>query len=196
MGFTVPVLLPVPRWALTRRGFRPGRRHARTQHRTVSPLPDLPDAACAASATAACAAAPFAPKHEALPLRSASHRSTKPSSSGGGLCRLAAAKPGQPSAVCSLLHFPSPHGARPLAGILLCGARTFLHARRGAQRLPGELPATDYTRAAQLPAAGMKAGAPSFRRKLPTRGPGASPLALSQSWTRQRSVLARYQRPP
>lgn len=37
-----------------------------------------------------------------------------------------------PSAVCFLLHFPSPHGARPLAGILLCGARTFLHAPRYA----------------------------------------------------------------
>lgn len=34
----------------------------------------------------------------------------------------------RPSAVCFLLHCPSPHGARPLAGILLCGARTFLHA--------------------------------------------------------------------
>src|SRR5205823_3976497 len=31
-----------------------------------------------------------------------------------------------PSAVCFLFHFPSPRGARPLAGILLCGARTFL----------------------------------------------------------------------
>ena len=29
-----------------------------------------------------------------------------------------------------LCHFPSPHGARPLAGILLCGARTFLHAHK------------------------------------------------------------------
>jgi len=51
----------------------------------------------------------------------------------------------EPSAVCSLLHFPSPHGARPLAGILLCGARTFLHAPEGAQRLPGELSEVDYT---------------------------------------------------
>jgi hypothetical protein len=32
------------------------------------------------------------------------------------------------SAVCFLWHFPSPHGARPLAGILLFGARTFLCA--------------------------------------------------------------------
>jgi len=32
------------------------------------------------------------------------------------------------SAVCFLWHFPSPRGARPLAGILLCGARTFLYA--------------------------------------------------------------------
>ncbi len=31
---------------------------------------------------------------------------------------------------CSLWHFPSPRGVRPLAGILLCGARTFLCAIR------------------------------------------------------------------
>jgi len=31
-------------------------------------------------------------------------------------------------AVCSLWHFPSPRGVRPLTGILLCGARTFLCA--------------------------------------------------------------------
>ena len=34
----------------------------------------------------------------------------------------------RPSAVYFLWHFPSPHGVRPLAGILLCGARTFLSA--------------------------------------------------------------------
>jgi hypothetical protein len=34
----------------------------------------------------------------------------------------------RPSAVCSLLHFPSPRDARPLAGTLPCGARTFLGA--------------------------------------------------------------------
>ena len=34
----------------------------------------------------------------------------------------------RPSAVYSLLHFPSPCGVRPLAGILLCGVRTFLCA--------------------------------------------------------------------
>jgi hypothetical protein len=39
------------------------------------------------------------------------------------------------SAVCFLLHFPSPHGARSLTGILLCGARTFLSAR-GLHLLP------------------------------------------------------------
>jgi len=37
--------------------------------------------------------------------------------------------PGWPSAVYSLLHCPSPRDARPLAGILLCGARTFLSYR-------------------------------------------------------------------
>ena len=43
------------------------------------------------------------------------------------------------SAVCSLFHFPSPHGARPLAGILPCGARTFLYIEQQIQRLPGQL---------------------------------------------------------
>jgi hypothetical protein len=42
-----------------------------------------------------------------------------------------------------LLHFPSPYNARPLAGILLYGARTFLQPTACAanQRLSGELPA-------------------------------------------------------
>ena len=34
--------------------------------------------------------------------------------------------PKEPSAVCSLRHFPSPCGARALPGTLPCGARTFL----------------------------------------------------------------------
>jgi len=38
----------------------------------------------------------------------------------------------QPSAVYFLWHFPSPRGVRPLAGILLCGARTFLPAHMDA----------------------------------------------------------------
>jgi len=32
----------------------------------------------------------------------------------------------EPSAVCFLLHFPSPRGAQALPGTLPCGARTFL----------------------------------------------------------------------
>jgi len=55
------------------------------------------------------------------------------------------------SAVCFLLHFPSPHGARPLAGILLCGARTFLSAP-GFHLLPSgcltDFPGRLYRRAA------------------------------------------------
>src|SRR5690606_11688040 len=39
-----------------------------------------------------------------------------------------------PSAVCSLLHFPSPCDARPLAGTLPCGARTFLPRRERLRR--------------------------------------------------------------
>src|SRR5512139_2871288 len=42
-------------------------------------------------------------------------------------------------AVYFLWHFPSPHGVRSLTGILLCGARTFLYAARGAQRLSSQL---------------------------------------------------------
>ena len=45
----------------------------------------------------------------------------------------------RPSAVCSLLHFPSPRDARPLAGTVPCGARTFLDTPKDAAiltRLP------------------------------------------------------------
>ena len=52
--------------------------------------------------------------------------------------------PGGASAVYFLWHFPSPRGARPLAGILLFGARTFLCLRlllTATQRLSGRLPA-------------------------------------------------------
>jgi hypothetical protein len=57
-----------------------------------------------------------------------------------------------PSAVYSLLHFPSPCDAQPLAGIPPCGARTFLPAPKlppDAQRLPGRLSVNDYTHARQ-----------------------------------------------
>ena len=40
-----------------------------------------------------------------------------------------------PSAVCSLWHCPSPCDARPLAGTLPCGARTFLESLCQALRL-------------------------------------------------------------
>jgi hypothetical protein len=41
---------------------------------------------------------------------------------------LACAASRRSSAVCSLWHFPSPHGARALPGTLPCGARTFLRS--------------------------------------------------------------------
>jgi hypothetical protein len=44
-----------------------------------------------------------------------------------------------PSAVCSLLHWPSAHAAQELPGTLPCGARTFLDAPEGATRLSGRL---------------------------------------------------------
>ena len=44
-----------------------------------------------------------------------------------------------PSAVCSLLHFPSAHAAQALPGIAPCGARTFLDMHIGTSRLSGRL---------------------------------------------------------
>ena len=57
--------------------------------------------------------------------------------------------PKGPSAVCSLLHFPSPHDARPLAGILLCGARTFLHAPTVRSDCLANFPRTLYADASR-----------------------------------------------
>ena len=51
----------------------------------------------------------------------------------------------RPSAVCSLLHFPSPpgafapRGARELPGTLPCGARTFLHRHEGRSLHPAAI---------------------------------------------------------
>jgi hypothetical protein len=58
------------------------------------------------------------------------------------LCQVSSKRTPRPSAVCSLLHFPSPRDARPLAGTLPCGARTFLDAatRRQRRRDPHSLP--------------------------------------------------------
>src|ERR1700754_3603338 len=44
-----------------------------------------------------------------------------------------------PSAVCSLLHWPSAHAAQVLPGTLPYGARTFLDTPEGATRLSGRL---------------------------------------------------------
>jgi len=44
-----------------------------------------------------------------------------------------------PSAVCSLLHWPSAHAAQELPGTLPYGARTFLDTPEGATRLSGRL---------------------------------------------------------
>ncbi len=75
-----------------------------------------------------------------------------------------------PSAVCSLLHFPSPRDARPLAGTLPCGARTFLE--RG--------PALEHAQA-RRPCSNESSGAPAIRTRFPdcqTAGdscPGGTP---------------------
>ncbi len=69
-----------------------------------------------------------------------------------------------PSAVCSLLHFPSPHDARPLAGILPCGARTFLPAHEVRSDCPA-----DFARRLSAPGARYAnarcAGTPRSARK-------------------------------
>ena len=44
-----------------------------------------------------------------------------------------------PSAVCSLLHFPSARAAQALPGTVPCGARTFLGIPEGMTRLSGRL---------------------------------------------------------
>lgn len=91
MGFSVPSVLPRPRWALTRQSRDP---HAPCGARTVSPSPD-----------------PSPSRYKSETLRPCGRKAGP-----------------RPSAVCSLCHFPSPRGVRQLAGILLCGARTFLCA--------------------------------------------------------------------
>jgi len=77
MGFAVPVLLPVPRWALTRTRLRALRNHANPRFRTVSPLPDPAGAAFAAPAAAAHAAASLRAETRSLLFR------RQASSSGG-----------------------------------------------------------------------------------------------------------------
>jgi len=47
--------------------------------------------------------------------------------------------PGEPSAVCFLLHFPACHHDWPLASILPCGAPTFLSLGCPKPRPPGRL---------------------------------------------------------
>src|SRR5690625_921760 len=44
----------------------------------------------------------------------------------------------RPSAVCSLLHWPSVHTAQALPGTLPCGARTFLDARKAHRDCPAD----------------------------------------------------------
>ena len=79
-----------------------------------------------------------------------------------GRCHLAAATPG-PSAVSFLLHFPSPRGARSLTGILLCGARTFLHVHEVRSDCLANFPRRLYA-SVHCPAE-TKVVVPSFRRR-------------------------------
>ena len=97
----------------------------------------------------------------------------------------------RPSAVCSLLHFPSPRGARALPGTLPYGARTFLRrqSRRrssltrswqcypngcGGSREPSEVLLCEHLVACVAPVGGLE-GAP-----LPCREGGPVPAAPYQ----------------
>jgi hypothetical protein len=96
MGFAVPSVLPRPRWALTP-PFHPYLIPSLLRGTTL--------------------------------LKERNPLSRAPSSSGGGLCRLAASKSGHRrylSVALSVALGLSTCCARPLAGILLYGARTFL----------------------------------------------------------------------
>ena len=99
------------RWGLPCRSVA---RLAVRSYRTVSPLPDPPAPPAIREALGrSLARTPIAP------IIRRRHR--------------------RPSAVCSLLHFPSARAAQALPGTLPCGARTFLGAQC-ATRLPGRLP--------------------------------------------------------
>ena len=76
---------------------------------------------------------------------------------------------GEPSAVCSLRHFPSPRGARALPGILPCGARTFLRpASPGASAGdPSARPPGRVTKLQPPRRAGPAPGAESSRTGCP-----------------------------
>jgi hypothetical protein len=69
----------------------------------------------------------------------------------------------QPSAVYFLWHCSSPHGVRPLTGILLCGARTFLPAegRREKSGFPHTLVSASLARANDVYTASAR-----FRERL------------------------------
>ena len=93
----------------------------------------------------------------------------------GGFASLAVGEAGK-SAVYFLWHFPSPHGVRPLAGILLCGARTFLSVLVDAatvwpaslQSLSWELGKLQVSRTLSL-----RNGMPSLSRHSPYSCPNA-----------------------
>ena len=71
----------------------------------------------------------------------------------------------QPSAVYFLWHFPSPHGVRPLTGILLSGDRTFLPAE-GEFGFP------------QIPLACAATVWPASARSLPLKNNGRYSLMI------------------
>ena len=94
-----------------------------------------------------------------------------------------------PSAVCFLLHCLSPWAscetccARPLAGILLYGARTFLQMLLHIQRLPSRLPDAIVTARHQ--------GRPSlFRLAQPSKTIAIVPQCLFLDWKQDRNQEA------
>ncbi len=100
-----------------------------------------------------------------------------------------------------LLHCLSPHGARPLAGILLYGARTFLQTMI-CPAAAWRTSAADYRRHYSflpLPflssAFGTKVKTSFLTRKLPMKSPGSAGSS-SYCCMRQSRVSATYQRLP
>lgn len=92
-----------------------------------------------------------------------------------------------------LLHCLSPHGARPLAGILLYGARTFLQTMF-CPAAAWRTSATDYRRRYLLlfSARGTKMRTSFLGRNAPRYSPGSAG-SCPNFWKRQSRVSATYQ---
>ena len=90
----------------------------------------------------------------------------------------------RPSAVCSLLHWPSAHAAQELPGTLPCGARTFLDAlARDATARPTPWPVYSV---------GMGRGASDGHCRRSTRHPMVLSASAGRSPTRSVGIVRLY----